>query len=107
MNIPPYTFPLTAEQLALFAASAASLAFDHLPGLNAWFQRMDPGFKRSLMAALTLLIAACAQALACMGILETGLACDQTGFLAALGLWLGAISVNQATHLLAKPGARG
>jgi len=107
MIVPPYTFPLTAEQLALIAASVAALAFDHLPGLNAWFNRLDESFKRALMAALTLLIAACSQGLACLGILETGYACDQAGILATIGIWLGAISVNQATHLLTKPGARG
>lgn len=99
--------PLTAEQLTLIGASLLAIIFDHFPKLAAGFDAWNDANKRALMAALTLLVAIGAQALSCAGLIDTGLACDNGGFAALIALWLGAITVNQTTHLLTKPGARG
>lgn len=107
MNNNLFLPPLTAEQLSVIAASLLAILFDHLPKLAAAFDQWSAAKKRALMALLTLLAAFGAQGLACAGLTDTGLACDKAGFAALIALWLGAITANQATHLIAKPGARG
>lgn len=99
--------PLTAEQITIVAAGVLAFTCDAFPGIAALFDRLSPASKRLLMAALTLFAALGAQSLACIGALNTGLACDLSGFAGVISLWLTAISVNQATHLITKVGARG
>lgn len=79
-----------------------SLAFSYVPGLRDKFDALDPTYKRLIMLALLLVVAAALYGLACAGVVEfaNGATCDRAGLVELARAFLAAMMANQAAYLL-------
>lgn len=91
--------PMSADLLASLAGILLSLLFSYIPGLNGWFDLLEPIFKRLLMLLLLILVSAAAYGLSCAGIFPT-VTCDREGLLGLVSAFVGAMIANQAAYLL-------
>lgn len=90
---------MTSESLAAVAGVVLSLAFSYVPGLNAWFDKLEPTHKRLVMLVLIVLVAAGAFGLSCARLYDF-VACSQQGAITLLNAVIAAAVANQATYLL-------
>jgi hypothetical protein len=98
---------MTATQLTVLAGALLSLAFSYVPSLKEHYAPLTATQKRLVMLALLALTASSIFALACLpwgsGLLaDYGviMACDQSGALGLLQIFLAALIANQATYLV-------
>ena len=94
---------MTAELLSASAGVVLSLAFSYIPGLEAWYGKLDPNFKRLVMLALLFVVGLGALGLACSGFganFGVELACDESGGVLLLKAFLAAAIANQTAYKL-------
>ena len=91
---------MDAATLALFAGAILSLAFSYIPGLNTKFAALSPALKRTIMAALLLLVSVYAYVEACTGIglLGVVVTCDKTGIIELARVFVFALVANQSAY---------
>ena len=103
---------MDAETLAGLAGALLALLFAYVPGLSGWYTRLGEGqgeelggvYRRLVMLAALVVVAAGSYGLACLGAGETfglGLSCDQAGLAGLLRALVLALAANQATYVLA------
>ena len=90
---------MSADQLAALAGVILSLAFAYVPGLSNWYNALEGTYKRLVMAALLVAVAAGAFGLSCAAIVLS-VTCDKAGALGLLSAVLAALVANQATYVL-------
>lgn len=95
---------MTAKQLTVMASAAISLICSYIPGVKDWYEALTGDYKRMLMGAAIVLVAAGAFGLSCAGILSD-VTCSQNGAVELVTLVLLALSANQGMYLLT--GTRG
>ena len=91
---------MSADQLALIAGAVLSLAFSYIPGLSNWYGKLDAIAKRLVMLGLLVVTAGAVFGIACWGIVETGVTCDQAGALGMVRALIAAMIANKATFLI-------
>lgn len=101
-----FQMTLTPENLSILLAGVLAVAFDWFPGLAPWFDTLSRARKQQIMLALLVLLASGLFAAACRGWLELGLPCVRESLPLLLQTILEAAGVNQALHLLVKPGGK-
>ena len=93
---------MTAESLALYAGVVLSLLFGYFPGLKGWFDGLETGKKRLIMAGLLLAVSAGIFGLSCWKIVDPVVVCDQTGLVGLGKVFVLSVIANQATFTLTK-----
>jgi len=96
---------MTAEQLAAIAGIVLSLLFSYTPGLSTDFDKLDPTYKRLVIAALLLVVAGGVFGLACGHVLVT-VTCDKTGIMGLVNAYIAALIANQSTYLISPTKAK-
>lgn len=96
---------MTAEQLAAIAGIALSLLFSYTPGLSAAFDKLEPTYKRLVIAMLLLVVAGAIFGLACGKVLDT-VTCDKAGIMGLVNAYIAALIANQATYLISPTKAK-
>jgi hypothetical protein len=94
---------MTPDLLSSLAAVILSLMASYLPGFSPWFDALTPNYKRLIMLALLVLIAAASYGLSCYGLgeeLGIPLTCDAPGLIGLIRALLAAVIANQATFLI-------
>lgn len=90
---------MTAELLAGISGTVISVLFSYLPGLSGAYAALDATYKRLVMAAVLLLVTAAVYGLSCAGLFDF-FACDKSGLLKAVEIFITALVANQATYLI-------
>ena len=97
---------MTAETLSLAAGIALSLIFSYVPGLNAKFKALAPDFQRLIMLGSLAVTAVVVFGIACSGLFEVGITCDQAGAVQLGTAFVLALIANQAAYAIS-PGSKG
>lgn len=97
--------PLSPEWLVSIVAVILALVFDWFPGLSKWFNSLTTFWKQFGMFILLLATSIVVFVLGCFSLLTLPLTCTFAGGLEMLKIFITAITVNQAIHLLLKPTA--
>jgi len=92
---------MTSDLLSAIAGIILSLAFSYIPGVSDWFVALDGAYKRLIMAALLLIVAAGAFALGCTGVLDT-VECSRDGALGLVSAYISALIANQSAYQIAR-----
>lgn len=96
---------MTADQLSYAAGVILSLIFAYTPGLAPKYDALDAAYKRLIMLALLLIVAAGILFAGCFNVSLFGVApveCSQASAVKLFELFISAAIANQATFLLAK-----
>lgn len=96
---------MSAEMLSAVAGAVLSLLFSYVPGLNVWYASLESIYKRLIMAAMLLLVAASVFGLSCTSwAAEWGIevTCDQPGLQVAMQAFLFALIANQSMYLISE-----
>jgi hypothetical protein len=96
---------MSVETLALIAGAVLSLAFSFIPGLKAWFDTIEPDWKRVIMLAVLAVTCIALFGLSCAGWLEglwpgLGITCDKAGIQGLIRIFILAAIANQGTYSL-------
>jgi hypothetical protein len=90
---------MTTEQLAAISGVILSLLFSYTPGLSDKFDKLEPTYKRLIIAALLALVAGAVFGLACGNVIDT-VTCDKPGAIGLVNALIAALVANQAAYLL-------
>lgn len=96
---------MSVEKIAAIAGIVLSLLFSYVPGLSAWYEKLEKPVKQAIMAMLLIVIAAASYGLACAGYssdLGLTVTCDRTGVLSLLNVLIAALVANQGMYLLTR-----
>jgi len=88
--------------IPMVAGAILSLFFSYVPGVEAWYNGLDPALKRVVMLVLILCTAGGIYALGCAGMVTTTVACDKAGLVQAVNIFFSVLIANQGTFLLTK-----
>jgi len=99
-----FKLTLTPESLTVLLSGLLAILFDWFPGLATRFDSLSKLKKQQVMIVLLTGIVGFVFAGSCRGLFETGLACSPQSLPQLLEYILTAAGVNQAVHLLTKPG---
>lgn len=91
---------MTAELLASITGIVVSLLFSYVPGLSDWFDGLQSNIKRLIMLAALFLTAAGIFGLACTGLFNIDVACNVSGAIGMLELFILAAIGNQTAYAL-------
>lgn len=97
------SFNLSPESLGIVAGAIVSILFSYIPGLSSWFASLESTSKRLIMLALMLVVTLAAVLLSCAGVVQ-GFACNQTGFIQAVQVFVLAVMANQAAYTITPRG---
>ena len=94
---------MNATLLSMIGGSALSLILAYVPGVKPWFGKLNGTQKRGIMALLLLMLAGASFGLACWrpDTIVKGLACNETGLLELVGIYILALTANQSTYSIA------
>jgi hypothetical protein len=96
---------MTVEFLSSVTGALLSLVFSYLPGVEGWYQKLEPVHKRLVMLGLLALTSLAIFGLGCTSwanALGIPIACSQDGAIALLRVFITALVVNQSTYLISK-----
>jgi len=91
---------LTPQLLGGIAGIVLSLAFSYIPWLNVKFAELAPDLKRLILLGVLLATTLTIYALNCEGIIDTGLACDRTGIIQLITIFISTLIANQSAFSL-------
>ena len=97
---------MNAQTVSLIAGVVLSLIFSYVPGLNKRFVALQPDRKRLIMLASLAVAALGVFAVACSGLFDVGVACDQAGAVELGVSFILAMVANQTMYAIS-PGAKG
>lgn len=89
---------VTPELLAGISGVVLSLLFSYIPGLRTWFAALAAETKQLIMLLLLLLISIVIYGLGCYGVLQTDIACDKSGIMTLVSIFISSVIANQGTH---------
>jgi len=101
---------VTAEFVSSLAGVLLSLVFSYVPGAKQWYGALDGPRKRLVMLGFLALATALVLAVVCSGFghdFGLVLACDRSGFVAAVKAFGAAAVANQTTYLLSPKVTQG
>jgi multisubunit Na+/H+ antiporter MnhB subunit len=84
-------------QIGAVAGVVVSLLFKYVPGLNTWFEGLNPQNKELFMLGALIVVVGGAFGLSCAG-WENIYACDQLGAKEAVYALVGAVIGNQGAY---------
>lgn len=87
-----------ADFIAGAAGVLISLALAYIPKLSDWFKSQAGSVKRLILFGLMLVTVVVIGVLGCYGVVNTGVSCDQQGFLSYGQALLIALIANQGTY---------
>jgi len=93
---------MSPEQISAMAGAVLSLAFEYLPWVKDWFEKLSEIQKRYIMIGLMVGVVAVLFGYGCVLPLKQVWACDAYGAGEAIVALLSAIVANQGIHLLVK-----
>jgi len=93
---------ITALVLSTLVGAGLSMAASYLPGFSPWFEGLDGIYKRLVLLAGLLVAAVGIGGLACSGLYDVGVVCNQVGITAVVEAFIGAAIANQATYIVTK-----
>lgn len=96
---------MTAEELSLIAGAVLSLLFSYVPGLSAWWEKLETEVKRLGMLLLLTTTAVVIYALSCAGVaqdLGIFVVCDKAGAIELFMILVMALIANQGVYKLTK-----
>ena len=95
---------MAAENLSMLAGAVLSFFF-RFPGIQGWFDSLQPAGKQWVMLATLVLTTGGIVSLACTGwAVDFGLevACDRSGLVTMINALIGAIMANQGVYQLTR-----
>lgn len=92
-------FHPSPESLAMLAGAVLSLLFSYVPGLSDWYGKLNPTYKRLIMAGLLLVVTGAVFGLSCAGILS-GVVCDKSGLIDLVWTFILTIVANQSVYAI-------
>lgn len=90
---------MTDVAISAIAGVVLSLAFSYVPGLSDWFDKLEPTYKRLMMAVLLAIVASGALFLSCANVI-VGIACTQAGLIGLANAYIAALVANQAAYTI-------
>ena len=90
---------MSSATLSSVAGILLSLAFSYILGLNSWFDTLDSTYKRLIMLAALLVVAAGSFGLSCSGWWDF-VTCDQGGIVELIEAFVAASIANQMAYKL-------
>ena len=92
---------MNSTELAALAGLILQLLFEYLPGVEGWYGKLTPQYKRLVMLSLLILAAGGSYAAACYTPWKA-VECNQAGIWQLIAAVFAAVAVNQSAHKLLK-----